>query len=85
MRCYETESLNLSSISVTMIGCYRVLPQSVGKSASLRYSFGYWALSSLLVMAVARQLAVDFTIADTFARQGSASSLRKSITRQIVA
>jgi hypothetical protein len=39
---------------------------------ALTYSFGYWALSSLLVMAVARQLAVDFTIADTFARQGYA-------------
>lgn len=39
---------------------------------ALTYSFGYWALSSLLVVGVARQLAVDLTLTDTVTRQGYA-------------
>jgi hypothetical protein len=39
---------------------------------ALTYSFGYWALSSLLVVGVARQLSVDLAITDTLARQGYA-------------
>jgi hypothetical protein len=39
---------------------------------ALTYSFGYWVLSSVLVVGVARQLSVDLSIADTAARQGYA-------------